>query len=249
MNKDLSNNTSEPLYRQVSERLLSEIQAGQWAVGSVLPKEVDLAKLLSVSRVTLRQALDILEKGGVIRRVRKLGTQVIAQDMAKRYTQRMDNLDNILRLAGQTALRVTGLATVQGTPDEGLRDHKSVTGHWLAVTGVRHLRGSNTLSTWTQVFLDNKFAGVAPLLEQEVDSVYQVVEQVYGLSVHGIAHRISACVLDEPLARVLGLPVGSAGLQVQAWLTAADGTLIEYVRSVHNPDLISIEIQTQREPG
>ena len=66
-----------------------------------------------------------------------------------------------------------------------------------------------------------------------------------------------------PIAQVIDVPLGAsvvvergelarllrentAALQVQAWLYAADGSLIEYVRSIHNPALISIELQSTR---
>lgn len=246
MKKTTPSAASEPLYRQVSSSLLDRIKSGDLAVGMILPKELDLAKELGVSRVTLRQALDILEKGGVVQRVRKVGTKVIAQGMTTAYVQQMDGLDNILRLAGQTAMRVNQLTTLKGEPDDGLAGIASATGYWLVVAGVRHLQGASALSTWTTVYVDNKYAGIAPFLDREVDSVYALVEQVYGLAVHSISHRISACALSEEVARALELPAGSAGLQVQAWLYAADGSLIEYVRSIHNPVLISIELKSQR---
>lgn len=235
-----------PLYRQVSATLLDRIKAGDWPVGTVLPKEIDLSKLLGVSRVTLRQALDILEKGGVVQRVRKVGTKVIAEGMGAPYVQQMDGLEQTLRLAGQTAMRVDRMRTLKGEPDEGLVGVPSATGYWLAIEGVRHMQGVSTLSTCTTVYVDNKYAGIAPFLEQEVDSVYALVEQVYGLGVHSIRHRIGACALSDGMAQTLGLPAGSPGLQVQAWLYAADGSLIEYVRSIHNPGLISIELQSTR---
>lgn len=236
----------EPLYRQVSVALLERIKAGDWPVGAILPKEIDLAKLLGVSRVTLRQALGILENGGVVQRVRKVGTKVIAAGMGQPYVQQMDGLEQTLRLAGQTAMRVDRLRTLNGEPDEGLAGVASATGWWLAIEGVRHMQGVSTLSTCTTVYVDNKYAGIAPFLDQEVDSVYALVEQVYGLVVHSIRHRIGACALSDAMAQTLGLPAGSPGLQVQAWLYAADGSLIEYVRSIHNPGLISIELQSTR---
>ncbi|MFT4269273.1 MAG: GntR family transcriptional regulator [Xenophilus sp.] len=245
-NTFLSRTGGEPLYRQVSAALLERIKSGEWRVGAVLPRELDLAKLLGVSRVTLRQALDILEKGGVVQRERKVGTKVIAEGMRMPYIQQMDGLEQTLRLAGQTAMRVDSMRTVKGEPDEGLAGVASVTGYWLVIEGVRHMQGVSTLSTCTTVYVDNKYAGIAPFLDQEVDSVYALVEQVYGLSVHSIRHRISACALSEPMAHTLGLPAGSPGLQVQAWLHAVDGSLIEYVRSIHNPGLISIELQSTR---
>ena len=246
MTNHLISSNTEPLYRKVSQTLIEQIRSGAIAVGQVLPKELDLARDMGVSRVTLRQALDILEKGGMIQRVRKVGTKVIAREMASSYVQHMDGLESILRFAGQSAMRVHDIATVQGAHDDGLAGMESSTGHWLAIEGVRHLQGQAVNSTWTKVYVDNKYAGIGPFLKEEFDSVYQFVERLYGVAVHDIRHRISACVLNEKTARLLNLPVNSAALQVQAWLYAQDGSPIEYVRSVHNPALISIELQSTR---
>lgn len=244
----MPNPRPEPLYRQISQRLLQGIAAGEWAVGAVLPKELELARSLGVSRMTLRQALQILEKSGVVQRQKKAGTQVIAQRPAASFVQHLDGLDSSLRLTGQTAMRIDSLRVLpsQPLPDEGLSGFDSATGHWLAIAGVRRLQGQHAPCTWSTVYLDHKYAGIAPLLQGEVQAVCSLVERVYALPVHRIRHRISACALQDSQAQALGLPPGAAGLQVQAWLHDPDGGLIEYVRSVHNPALVSMELSCDR---
>ncbi len=58
--------TVEPqrLYRQIAEQLRAAMEAGEFAIGSRLPAERDLAKQLGVSRPSVREALIALEVEG-----------------------------------------------------------------------------------------------------------------------------------------------------------------------------------------
>jgi GntR family transcriptional regulator len=65
-----------PLYYQLQELLKEQIESGIWAPGDPLPSEPQLARLLGVSRVVVRQALAILEDDRQIIRIRGRGTFV-----------------------------------------------------------------------------------------------------------------------------------------------------------------------------
>ena len=61
---NLDNTISTPLYKQLEERLRKEIENGELPAGSRLPTENELSERYSVSRVTVRKALDELSKSG-----------------------------------------------------------------------------------------------------------------------------------------------------------------------------------------
>ena len=72
---------------QLYETLKAAITGGQYTSGSRLPKEVEFAEKLGVSRKTLRHALERLENDHLIERIRSKGTFV----RFKRYLVLADN--------------------------------------------------------------------------------------------------------------------------------------------------------------
>jgi DNA-binding FadR family transcriptional regulator len=73
--------TVEPqrLYRQIAEQLRSLISRGEFATGSRLPAERDLAKQLGVSRPSVREALIALEVEGWVEVRTGSGVYVLAR--------------------------------------------------------------------------------------------------------------------------------------------------------------------------
>ncbi|MDO4489350.1 MAG: GntR family transcriptional regulator [Eubacteriales bacterium] len=73
---NLNNTSGVPLYIQLSNRLQELIQDGTYKKGEKIPSEDELGTMYSVSRVTVRKALDVLVQDGVLRRSHGLGTFV-----------------------------------------------------------------------------------------------------------------------------------------------------------------------------
>lgn len=65
-----------PLYIQIAEGLLDQIESGELAPGDRLPSERELSEMLGVNRMTLRQALGMLESQGLLVRRQGSGTYV-----------------------------------------------------------------------------------------------------------------------------------------------------------------------------
>ena len=63
------------LWQEVSEKLVAKITSGDWPVGSIIPGEIELAEQLSVSRDTVRKALDALVKAELVERRPHIGTR------------------------------------------------------------------------------------------------------------------------------------------------------------------------------
>ncbi|MEU8158073.1 GntR family transcriptional regulator [Micromonospora sp. NPDC048986] len=93
--------SDQPAYVRVADTLRREIRAGILGVGTLLPSEVNIAKAMNVSRNSVRPALDILRREGLVRTEVGRGTFVRPPVPARRISM------NQYREDAATAARTT----------------------------------------------------------------------------------------------------------------------------------------------
>jgi len=76
MELKIDHNSPVPLHYQVEELLRKLIELPEYKNGGFLPKEVEFAKRLGISRNTIRQATNKLEYEGLLVRKKGVGTKV-----------------------------------------------------------------------------------------------------------------------------------------------------------------------------
>lgn len=87
---------SAPLYRQVAERLIAQIMAGDFKPGEALPPEDSLCKMFGVSRITLRKSIEELLDRHLIVRRRGVGTFVNDPRRATKSVTLTGVIDDVL---------------------------------------------------------------------------------------------------------------------------------------------------------
>lgn len=85
---ELERSAALPMYEQLAQLIVDKIGRGQLRAGHRLPAELDLAKDYRVSRDTVRQAIAILQRRGLVIRRRAKGTFIASQ----RVTQELAEL-------------------------------------------------------------------------------------------------------------------------------------------------------------
>lgn len=76
---ELDHNSGLPLHYQVEQLLRELIQVPVYQEGKLFPKEVDLAKMLGISRNTVRQATNRLEHENLLVRKKGVGTRAVRE--------------------------------------------------------------------------------------------------------------------------------------------------------------------------
>ena len=107
-----------PLYYQLEQRLRARILADEFAPGAPLPTEDQICKEYKVSRITVRRALDGLQRQGLIETRRGLGS-FVREKSPGINSQLTGSLDEFLARAG--SLHTTSIDLAEAQPPSKVR--------------------------------------------------------------------------------------------------------------------------------
>lgn len=211
-----------PKYLRIHGEMRDRISSGQWAAGSPLPSQQELAAQFGVSIMTLRQALQLLSDEGLIQARHGSGTYVSA-----RYAYDLGHLrsfaDDLARQGAAVTTRVLAAGVVTPPADVAAR--------LAAPAGVLRLRRLR-LSAGRPVIVQTSYlpavlADVVTLDELARRGLYDILAG-NGLAVSRATETIVPVTLGPDDARDLARPQASpALLSHRVSFTAADLPVID----------------------
>ncbi|OON96515.1 MAG: GntR family transcriptional regulator [Candidatus Epulonipiscioides saccharophilum] len=80
-----------PMFYQLKQILLHDIESNFYPVGTMIPTELELSKMYSISRTTVRQAVLDLVREGYLTRQKGKGTLVAKQKLSNSFVQQTEN--------------------------------------------------------------------------------------------------------------------------------------------------------------
>src|SRR6201991_1909439 len=203
MQLHINHQSKIPLHIQVEELMRKLIASPEFRSGAFLPKEVELANRLGVSRNTVRQATNKLEYEGLLTRKKGVGTKVATK---KPLSTGLDHWYSFTREMQERGIQVENLSlrTEYVKADEkvsrffNIRLHKSV-------VKLSKLKGSEGEPI---VFFESYFhprIGIVP--EDDFSRpLYTLLEEKFGVLVVRSNENISAALAGAMGARLQVAP-------------------------------------------
>jgi GntR family transcriptional regulator len=241
----LKRDSQIPLYLQVKEWVLGEIQRGVWDTGSLLPSERTLVGELGVSRITVRQALRELVQEGVLESVPGKGFFV-----AHRPSFPLHGLVSLTSLAKERSWRVSNrvLAAEQRPASPGLARtlELDVAAPVIYIARVRFIDEApvNIQRLWLP---ERRCRG---LLDEDLSSasIFALLTERFGIELDRAEITISARTGDSDETEVLGLDAGAGLLTVDQVTRDRAGEPVEFSLSAHHPGRFPVNLVQER-PG
>ncbi len=240
-----------PLYFQLREALLREIEERRLGPGDRLPTEAEIEARYGVSRSTIRQALNELAAEGVVERIQGKGT-FVGTPKPRHIPLLTSFTENMISQGHRPSRRVlassaTGapaevaarLGIDEGTPCRFL--HRLLLADEQVVGVSRTWLPEAILGGHDQLFEPDRL---------EAASLYEVLQAPpIGLVLARGVENITPSTADREQASLLGVDPGSPVLVVTRLTFAGDGGAIEWTYMVFAEDRYEYRVEMTRPSG
>lgn len=201
-----------PLYREVKEKLIQALAAGEWLPGAKIPVEGELARRYSVGISTVRAAVSELDAAGILFRRQGKGT-FVSEHANKSRLYRFFNLVN-----------------VDGTRETPIRNFVSLRRARPNAAESEFMPLSRYVYRLRSTFaLQGRIAGVSdatipfelfPRLSKSKVSdrnltLYALYQSNYNVNVVSVTADLSTGRAPDDVATLLGVKKGSAVLRIE----------------------------------
>ncbi|HWU65233.1 MAG TPA: GntR family transcriptional regulator [Ensifer sp.] len=228
----LQANGAGPLYVKLRQSLEKAIQSGALKQGEALPAERDIADYASISRVTVRKAVDELVQDGLL--VRRHGSGTFVAKPVSKVEQPLSRLTSFTEDMARRGLSTRSEWLERGlfapSPDEMMMLGLGP-GALVARFARLRLGDDNPLAIERASVL----AEYVPDPGMVTTSLYAALERRNARPVRAI-QRISACNIKSQDAELLGVSEGAAGLSIQRISYLPSGKVVELTRSLYRGD-------------
>lgn len=230
----------KPKHQQLRE-ILEEICTTQLQPGDMLPGERILEEKYGVSRITVRRAIGDLVASGRLKRARGKGTFVAHSPLISRLHLASFSAEMAAQKLSATS-RI--LSSSRGPAPDDIADFFGTDRTAQHIT-LRRLRlGNGRPYAIDNGWYNSEFA--PDLLENDVyNSVYSILDRVYGVPVTQAEQTVTAVAADEDTARLLDVTPGAPLLRILRQSLSGDKP-VEWCVSLYRTDRYSLKTLVTR---
>lgn len=238
----IDRNSPLPLYYQLKQLLVAQIENGDWKSGDILPTELSLQKEHSLSRTTVRQAIRELELEGLVTRFRGRGT-FVSEPKVIHNPESQNSLTNYLIRHGKNpGWRVLSELLTVPPPDVALRLNLDTAAEVHCLKRIRLSDDEPIGYLISYISPDFSEAIVADSFDQG-GSLNYLRGNGYLASSHAV-RILESVPAQEEEAALLEVEIGAPMLLVKRLVISQDDQPIEDFRGIYRGDRFQYQVSS-----
>lgn len=245
LHSPLDRNSSLSLYHQLYQHLRDRIIKGEWKPGDLFPKDADLEAEYQVSRITVRQALDLLVNENLVIRQRGKGS-FVSNPINKTHAHNSFSFSEEMQRRDLTpATRVIDTLTAPVSALTAAQLQMEV-GDELAI--INRIRLANDEpQCLEQNFLVHQYCPGILTYDFNKKSLSSVLEEHYHIKLTKAHQTISAIIPTKEVAKQLAMFKNQPVLYVERIIYSQANIPVEYRRLYYRADRFSLQSEIHRE--
>lgn len=235
----IDKNSRTPLYSQLMNILIDMIE-NKLEEDSKIPSEREICEMYDVSRTTVRQAMDELEKEGYIYKVHGKGTFVSPRRMNQDLIAFYSFTEEMKKLGKEPSSEVTGFEIVQA--GDGISNIFKIENEDLLykISRIRKADGIHMMYETTYIPYE-RFKGITRE-ELEKKPLYDILMKEYNVRISSAEEYFRPILTNKIESVYLDIKEGSPSLKIERF-TYEKNSVIEYTVSVARGDKFKYRVK------
>ncbi len=227
-----------PRYAQLADLLRQRVARGVWALGHKLPSLDELVAEFGVARVTVRQAVDLLAREGLLSPQQGRGTFVTGQPAQDRWLRLETSLRDLADVYRDDKPKLTLLEEASALPVLQAQDGKPAARyHFMRRVHSRNGEAYCVIS----IYLDDRVFRMAPKRFRR-ETVVPVLLELPEVKIAKARQTLAISTADVEVAAHLNIAVSAPVAEVRRVFTALDGTVLYVGEVTYRGDYIHFEM-------
>lgn len=237
-----------PLYYKLKQLIIEMIENEEIKPDEAIPSEPKLMSTYTLSRTTVRKAIDELVNEGYLYRIQGKGTFVKGRGFEQALIKLSGCSEDIKRLGLTPHPKVLN-ATVT-PPSKRIANLLGILESEPTFYMERIVYGDNLPINRNKSYIPYKYVNGIENVDFNTESLYKVLEQTYHLSIKKAIRSIEAILANEEVADQLEVSEGSPVLLFKGQVMAVDKNnqefVIEYFEAIYRSDQFKFYIEQHR---
>lgn len=231
-----------PYYLQICESMRARILAGEWPRGGQIPTEAELCEAYDVSRVTVRQALALLVRDGLLVRGRGRGTFVKEPNLTAAPRSVSSFSTELRDLGMRPGSRILHADVTSAAPEIAAEMDIEVGSELITLRRLR-TADERPIGVQNTLLVASRFEGLLDVLKDSA-SLYEVMRDYYGVVASGATEVFKATTVDRGDAELLDCEPGQPAFEVTR-VTFDERGVFERTFSILHGDRYQVRIALQ----
>ncbi len=222
-----------PLYRSLATRLERRIAEGRYPIGSQLPPEPALEQEFGVSRITIRQALSMLKRRGLVVSRSGIGTVVRAGATDSKSMTVSGSIRDLIYYAAGTRYAPLGRKVSAPPPAVAALLALPSRAKVICFRGTRSRRRGGPFGL-EQVYIPESLGSELDNADLGSRTLFSMLEEQNELKIAEVEQTITAIAAPPEVARKLGLAARAPLLKAVRVYRLANGKPVEVAITLYN---------------